>query len=285
MVTSARDANLGDPSWATPAEPRELEEKTETRPQDMLDMHSFGKDESSVEPEEAYFRPDSPLFDSADLGADVGATIVFHNEPAVPQQTSSQPAAAGENDSNGVLAQSENDAPSSSASLETPMEMFKFDPTLTFPAATPDAPAEDAAPLSRPAAAHTTAQPPATAEKPYDTHEQIEPIELELPPLPDHDSVITAATEAARLAFSELKTLPGSGGAAESSNRNASVTQKDTFSPSLPAKASPSPTPEMIEAVVSRLLERMQPEIMEVVNREVLRPAIEAMVRRVMEKG
>ncbi len=285
VVTSARDANLGDPSWATPAEPRELEEKTETRPQDMLDMHSFGKDESSVEPEEAYFRPDSPLFDSADLGADVGATIVFHNEPAVPQQTSSQPAAAAENDSNGVLAQSENDAPSSSASLETPMEMFKFDPTLTFPAATPDAPAEDAAPLSRPTAAHTTAQPPATAEKPYDTHEQIEPIELELPPLPDHDSVITAATEAARLAFSELKTSPGSGGAAESSNRNASVTQKDTFSPSLPAKASPSPTPEMIEAVVSRLLERMQPEIMEVVNREVLRPAIEAMVRRVMEKG
>ncbi len=288
VVTSARDANLGDPSWATPAEPRELEEKTETRPQDMLDMHSFGKDESSVEPEEAYFRPDSPLFDSADLGADVGATIVFHNEPAVPQQTSSQPAAAGENDSNGVLAQSENDAPSSSASLETPMEMFKFDPTLTFPAVPPDAPAEDAAPLSRPAgpaAAHTTAQPPATAEKPYDTHEQIEPIELELPLLPDHDSVITAATEAARLAFSELNTLPGSGGSAESSNRNASVTQKDTFSPSLPAKASPSPTPEMIEAVVSRLLERMQPEIMEVVNREVLRPAIEAMVRRVMEKG
>ena len=159
---------------------------------------------------------------------------------------------------------------------------------LTFPAVPPDAPAEDAAPLSRPAgpaAAHTTAQPPATAEKPYETHEQIEPIELELPLLPDHDSVITAATEAARLAFSELNTLPGSGGAAESSNRNASVTQKDTFSPSLPAKASPSPTPEMIEAVVSRLLERMQPEIMEVVNREVLRPAIEAMVRRVMEKG
>ncbi len=44
-------------------------------------------------------------------------------------------------------------------------------------------------------------------------------------------------------------------------------------------------TPEMIEAVVSKLLERMQPEIMEVVNREVLRPAIEAMVRRVMEKS
>jgi NADPH-dependent 7-cyano-7-deazaguanine reductase QueF len=41
----------------------------------------------------------------------------------------------------------------------------------------------------------------------------------------------------------------------------------------------------MIEAVVNRLLERMQPEIMEVVNREVLRPAIEAIVRREMKKS
>jgi CheY-like chemotaxis protein len=282
VVTSARDANLGDPFWATPEEPQELEEKTETQPQDMLDMHSFGKDESSVEPEEqTYFRPDSPLLD-ADLGADVGATIALQNEPAVPQQTSSQPAAADEDDSNTLLAPSEDDAPPSSASLETPIEMFKFDPTLTFPDATPEAPAEDAAPRS--ATTHATAQPPAAAGKPVGSHAQIEPIELELPPLPDHDSVITAATEAARLAFSELNTLPSSGASVESSDRNTSVREKESLSPSVPAQASPPPTPEMIEAVVSRLLERMQPEIMEVVNREVLRPAIEAMVRRVMEK-
>ena len=163
VVTSARDANLGDPFWATPAEPQELEEKPETQPQDMLDLHSFGKDESSVEPEEqTYFRPDSPLLlDSADLGADVGTTVASQNEPAVLSPTSSQPAAGGEDDSNTLLAPSENDAPPSSASLETPIEMFKFDPTLTFPDATPEAPAEDAAP--RPAGAHATAQPPAAA--------------------------------------------------------------------------------------------------------------------------
>ncbi len=34
-----------------------------------------------------------------------------------------------------------------------------------------------------------------------------------------------------------------------------------------------------------RLLERMQPQIMEVVNPEVLRPAIEAIVRREMKKN
>jgi hypothetical protein len=36
--------------------------------------------------------------------------------------------------------------------------------------------------------------------------------------------------------------------------------------------------------VVNRLLARMQPQIMEVVNREVLRPAIEEIVRQEMKK-
>jgi hypothetical protein len=52
-----------------------------------------------------------------------------------------------------------------------------------------------------------------------------------------------------------------------------------------PANIPAAPTPEMIDAVVNRLLEHMQPQIMEVVNREVLRPAIEAIVRREMKKS
>jgi hypothetical protein len=108
---------------------------------------------------------------------------------------------------------------------------------------------------------------------------------LELPALPNHDAVITAATEAARLAFSELNTLPGSGDSAETSDLHASVTEhKDSLS-AAPANIPAAPTPEMIDAVVNRLLEHMQPQIMEVVNREVLRPAIEAIVRREMKKS
>jgi hypothetical protein len=106
-----------------------------------------------------------------------------------------------------------------------------------------------------------------------------------LPALPDHEAVITAATEAARLAFSELNTLPGSGKSLENSDRNTTAAErKDASSIPTTAKDGSSPSPEMIDAVVNRLLERMQPQIMEVVNREVLRPAIEAIVRREMKK-
>jgi hypothetical protein len=104
-----------------------------------------------------------------------------------------------------------------------------------------------------------------------------------LPALPDHEAVITAATEAARLAFSELNTLPGSGTSSENSDRSSAVTKQKDALPGAANQQTP-PSPEMIEAVVSRLLERMQPQIMEVVNREVLRPAIEAIVRREMKK-
>ena len=122
--------------------------------------------------------------------------------------------------------------------------------------------------------------------KPLAAHEQVAPIELDLPPLPNHEALITTATEAARLAFSELNTLPGSGASAESSDGHANVReQKDSLSAFAPATPQASPSPEMIEAVVNRLLERMQPQIIEVVNREVLRPAIEEIVRQEMKKS
>src|SRR5579872_6340494 len=54
VVTSSRDPNLGEPFWATPEQPAEPQEKSEveTEPEDMIDMHSFGMDEPSVEEEE-----------------------------------------------------------------------------------------------------------------------------------------------------------------------------------------------------------------------------------------
>jgi hypothetical protein len=48
--------------------------------------------------------------------------------------------------------------------------------------------------------------------------------------------------------------------------------------------AATPPTPEMIDAVVARVMERMQPQLMEIVTREVLRPVVEALVRREIEK-
>jgi len=43
--------------------------------------------------------------------------------------------------------------------------------------------------------------------------------------------------------------------------------------------------PELVEAVVARVLERMQPQILDIVTREILKPVVEALVRRELEKN
>ena len=313
VTTSTRDPNLGDPFWATPAVPEVVEEeKSETQPEDIIDMHSFGKGEESVEEEEdvrPVFRPDSSLLDTVGLDADFSQTIVTQNEPMVQQQAKySQPEVVKEE--LGAVMPAPEPPVSSAPPPEAAADIFKFDPTLTFALPTQDAtPAETsaeadkaaviepeiaAAPVEDHAAASSwpdlTDALPVAPEKLLDSHqaktyEELDPV-LELPALPNHEAVITAATEAARLAFSELNKLPGSGAAAETSDRHASLTEhKDSFSVPAQADAPAAATPEMIDAVVNRLLEHMQPQIMEVVNREVLRPAIEAIVRREMKKS
>jgi CheY-like chemotaxis protein len=315
VVTAVRDPNLGEPVWATPEEPEEIEEETETKPGDMLDMHSFGQDEEPVERERvSHFRPDPALIKKDDFG-DAGGSSDSQTQDA-PAQQFSQPNTASEYASDAAAAQYEKDAQSfstapleSAAPPEIPVEPFQFDPRLTFPAAPQGTSLEEEAaakggsavtelnPVDLPADGEITPLPwpgvtnspiggaTAKTEKPMEANEQFPPIELDLPALPDHEAVITAATEAARLAFSELNTLPGSGKSLENSDRNTTAAERKD-APSIPtaAKDGSSPSPEMIDAVVNRLLERMQPQIMEVVNREVLRPAIEAIVRREMKK-
>jgi len=46
-----------------------------------------------------------------------------------------------------------------------------------------------------------------------------------------------------------------------------------------------SADPTVVEAVVARVIERMQPQILDIVTREILKPVVEALVRREIEKG
>ena len=65
VTTAVRDPNLGEPFWAAPEEPEQEEhgeEQTATQPEEMLDMHSFGKDEERGDT--ARFRPDSTIFEN-----------------------------------------------------------------------------------------------------------------------------------------------------------------------------------------------------------------------------
>ena len=64
-----------------------------------------------------------------------------------------------------------------------------------------------------------------------------------------------------------------------------------------PAQVSPAPgggvqtyevpqpvNPEVVDAVVAKVLERMKPEVIDIVTREILKPVVEALVRRELEK-
>ncbi len=42
--------------------------------------------------------------------------------------------------------------------------------------------------------------------------------------------------------------------------------------------------PSVVEAVVARVIERMQPQILDIVTREILKPVVEALVRREIDK-
>ena len=42
--------------------------------------------------------------------------------------------------------------------------------------------------------------------------------------------------------------------------------------------------PHVVEDIVARVVERMQPQILEIITREVLRPVVEALVRRQLEQ-
>jgi len=353
VTTAVRDPNLGEPFWAAPEEPEEeaqAEQESGAQPEEMLDMHSFGKDEERSDT--GRFRPDSTMFENAALDdAPAEKKKKTREVPKVDAMVSSAPSKGVEADLSAgepVEAASEEVTPAPAA-VEIPVEPFKFDPALTFSAApetgeepqesiplpellpAPNEPAPVAeahdlhlepAPLEAPVSEHAASlswptlddpieaipaaaaiPAPAIHEPaiPVEAHASFEPAEMSLTPLPDQEAVIKAATEAARTAFSELKTFAGvippiedAGVAPQelasqpSGHAVNGQTAQDTLQvgpAGLAYTEATKATPEMIDAVVNKLLERMQPQIMEVVNREVLRPAIEAIVRREIEKN
>jgi len=349
VTTAVRDPNLGEPFWAAPEEPEEeaqAEAESGTQPEEMLDMHSFGKDEERGDT--GRFRPDSTMFENAAL--DDAPAEKKKKGREVPKVEAAEIASAplksveADVDAGKPVEAASKEVTQAPAAEEIPVEPFKFDPALTFsaapetaeepqesmplpdllPAPSEPAPAEEEhalrlepAPLEVPVSEHAAtlswptlddpieAIPAAAAipapAVPAEAHASFEPAEMSLTPLPDQEAVIRAATEAARTAFSELKTFAGvippiedAGVATQELASQTSghavngQTAQDTLRDGpagLAHTEAPKATPEMIDAVVNKLLERMQPQIMEVVNREVLRPAIEAIVRREMEKS
>ena len=104
--------------------------------------------------------------------------------------------------------------------------------------------------------------PPPTPEENRNEHaEPPEPKPEELPPL---DALQKAVEQ-----LGPAKTIDLS---------KAASTQIQTAAAAKPAE------PELVEAVVSRVMAKLQPQVIESITREVLRPIVEALVRREVEK-
>jgi CheY-like chemotaxis protein len=323
VVTAVRDPNLGEPFWATPEELEEdTEEQKATDAEEMVDMHSFGKGDG--ERTTSRFRPDLAMFEKTQIDEKLKSRKPPVNVAAPPEPVTQTLGAELPSDSIQVSPEPlelESPAEAVPASDEMPLDHFKFDPTLTLavpdtnpepaeelPAMPPpefssthtdqqpgpnepsptleleplESTAAEESAISWPAISDTVAEEPAASLVSVETDAAVQPAELDLASIPNQEAVITAATEAARAAFSQIQ----SGLSDQNAERGGPANGQPSAAPSnLAVTEAPAPSPEVIEAVVNRLLERMQPQIMEVVNREVLRPAIEAIVRREMDKS
>jgi hypothetical protein len=58
----------------------------------------------------------------------------------------------------------------------------------------------------------------------------------------------------------------------------------ESVATSFPVPTGAPADPRVVEDVVARVVERMQPQILEIITREVLRPVVEALVRRQLEQ-
>ncbi len=54
--------------------------------------------------------------------------------------------------------------------------------------------------------------------------------------------------------------------------------------PRAPASGSPAPDPALVEAVVQRVLDKMRPQVIDIITKEFLRPVVQALVHREIEK-
>jgi hypothetical protein len=58
----------------------------------------------------------------------------------------------------------------------------------------------------------------------------------------------------------------------------------ESMATSFPVPTGAPADPHVVEGIVARVIERMQPQILEIITREVLRPVVEALVRRQLEQ-
>jgi hypothetical protein len=67
-------------------------------------------------------------------------------------------------------------------------------------------------------------------------------------------------------------------------NPTATVNPAECASPAASPSAPAVPDPALVEAVVQRVLDKMRPQVVDIITREFLRPVVQALVHREIEK-
>jgi CheY-like chemotaxis protein len=71
---------------------------------------------------------------------------------------------------------------------------------------------------------------------------------------------------------------------AEGQSARAAVSELAVHQAVEPFEVPPQPSAELVDRVVAKVIEQMQPQILDIVTREILKPVVEALVRREFEK-
>jgi len=154
--------------------------------------------------------------------------------------------------------------------------------------------AEDSASSEAPAKLIEFAPPPIAPAEPEEsaapeTLEAFEPLTPEsFEPPQAHQEEVTSPS---RMALEELPSLADLGPALEHLRAGKAPKPTEEAKPQAPATSAPAAAPagrtvepELIEAVVGRVMAKLQPQVIEIITREVLRPIVEALVRREIDK-
>jgi CheY-like chemotaxis protein len=341
ILTSSRDATLGEPAfWRNdPPEEEDPEAEHSAESQDDLSLHKWGQDEDSLsQPEDAkMLRPVEPLEfvrDSQDEDStshvDAEAVVL---DPAAQSPLTVESGKAPELAANPIEwmatapAQHPDDAtettldwdepnsggfqlepPAHSADLQVSARPAGGEPGpypgASIPIDIVDLPTHSevtAEPNSRsansPTAKNSPHSPstPAVAQPPEDTARSV-PINkwAEMT-----DSLEQRASEiAASLAASISRPSTQVPTAAQIISQTAPVTPIESSKPAAPpnfgASLSPAappnltapvaPDPALVEAVVQRVLDKMRPQVVDLITKEFLRPVVQELVNREIEK-
>ena len=112
---------------------------------------------------------------------------------------------------------------------------------------------------------------PPTAQTPEDTARSV----------PKHDwNELTATLHASASTLETQQITAPAQSSTDVSEPAGEVAQAETAHPSQP----PAPDPALVEAVVQRVLEKMRPQVVDIITREFLRPVVLALVHREIEK-